>query len=188
MPDPVGTAVAALRRGALVVYPTDTLVGLGASALDAAAVGRLLAAKGRPSGMPISVAVASLEEVEPWVDWGPTARATARQLLPGPVTLLVGASRRARRELAPSLLGPNGAIGIRVPDHPIARELARRAGPITSTSANLHGEPPVATLAAARRAFGDRVSVYLPLRPPPSGAPSMLVDLKGDEPRFVARR
>jgi L-threonylcarbamoyladenylate synthase len=187
MPDPVGTAVAALRRGALVVYPTDTLVGLGASARNARAVDRLLAAKGRPSGMPISVAVASLEEVEPWVDWDPPDRAVARQLLPGPVTLLVKASRRARRELAPAVLGPSGAIGIRVPNHPVARELARRAGPITSTSANRHGEPPVAGLAQARKAFGRTVAVYLPLRPPPSGAPSMLVDLQGDEPRFVAR-
>jgi L-threonylcarbamoyladenylate synthase len=188
MPDPVGTAVAALRRGALVVYPTDTLVGLGASALNAGAVDRLLAAKGRPSGMPISVAVASFEEVEPWVEWGPAARAVARRLLPGPVTLLVGASRRARREIAAPILGPNGTIGIRVPAHPVARELARRAGPITSTSANLHGAPPVVGLREARRAFGHRVAVYLPLRPPPSGAPSMLVDLNGDEPRFVPRR
>jgi len=188
MPDPVATAAAALRRGALVVYPTDTLVGLGASARNARAVDRLLAAKGRPSGMPISVAVASHEEVEPWVDWDSSARAVARQLLPGPVTLLVYASPRARRELAPSVLGPNSTIGIRVPDHPVPRELARRVGPITSTSANRHGDPPVASLAEARRAFRDTVSVYVPLRPPPSGAPSMIVDLKGDEPRYVERR
>src|ERR1700675_4056250 len=98
MPDPVGTAAAALRRGALVVYPTDTLVGLGASARSAKAVDRLLAVKGRPSGMPISIAAPPGEEVEPGVDWDAPARSVARRLLPGPVTLLVAASRRARRE------------------------------------------------------------------------------------------
>jgi L-threonylcarbamoyladenylate synthase len=76
---------------------------------------------------------------------------------------------------------------VRVPDHPVARELARRAGPITSTSANLHGQPTSRTLAEARRSLGDRVAVYLPAAPKPSGRPSVLVDLSGDLPIRVAR-
>jgi tRNA A37 threonylcarbamoyladenosine synthetase subunit TsaC/SUA5/YrdC len=80
-----------------------------------------------------------------------------------------------------------GAVGIRVPDHPLARELARRAGPITSTSANRHGARPARTIAEARATFGDAVSVYLPASPRPSGRPSTLVDLTGSQPRLVTR-
>ena len=187
MGDDLRSGARALSAGKLVVYPTDTLLGLGASATDAAAVDALLVAKDRPSGMPISVGVSSLEEVEPLVDWSPAARAVARRLLPGPVTLLVPASAAARRAFAPMLLGADGSLGIRVPDHPVARELARLAGPITSTSANRHGEPPCRTIAAARRVFGGRVASYVPGGPPPSGRPSTLVDLRAAVPRIVER-
>ena len=112
MVDALASAVAALARGELVVYPTDTLLGLGARATDARAVDRLLAAKDRPSAMPISLAVASLQEVEPWVEFTESARAAARRLLPGPVTLLLPASDQARARLAPPLLGPAGALGV----------------------------------------------------------------------------
>lgn len=187
MADALGAAVAALSRGELVVYPTDTLLGLGARATDAGAVDRLLAAKDRPPAMPISVAVSSLEEVEPWVSWSEAARATARRVAPGPVTLIAKASERARTELAPPLLAPDGSLGIRVPDHPVARELARRVGPVTATSANRHGHPSSRTILQARTAFGDAVAVYLPAKPAPSGRPSTLIDLRKSEPRVVPR-
>lgn len=187
MADDLDAAVRAIASGDLVVYPTDTLLGLGASAKDARAVVALLAAKDRPSGMPISIAVSSIEEIEPWVAWSRESRALARRLLPGPVTLLVPASRRARRELAPTLVGPDGTLGVRVPDHPIARELARRVGPITATSANRHGARPCRTAREARRVFGERVAAYLSQGPAPSGRPSDLVDLRRDTPRLVAR-
>lgn len=187
MADALGAAVAALARGELVVYPTDTLLGLGARATDAGAVDRLLAAKDRPPAMPISIAVSSLEEVEPWVDWSDAARATARRILPGPVTLIAAASDKAKAELAPPLLAPDRSLGIRVPNHPVARELARRVGPLTATSANRHGHPSSKTILQARKAFGDAVAVYLPAKPEPSGKPSMLVDLRKSEPRIVPR-
>jgi L-threonylcarbamoyladenylate synthase len=187
MADPLAPAVAAIARGELVVYPTDTLLGLAARATDPAAVDRLLAAKDRPSVLPISLAVSSLEEVEPWVVFSESSRAAARRLLPGPVTLLLPPSERARDRLAPSLLGPDGALGVRVPDHPVARELARRAGPLTATSANRHGAPAARTIAEARRAFGRAVTVYLPAEPVPSGRPSTLIDLRAAEPRVVSR-
>jgi L-threonylcarbamoyladenylate synthase len=180
-------ATDALAAGKLIVYPTDTLYGLGASATSADAVAALLDAKDRPSGMPISVAVSSIEEVELLVDWTDAARAVARRLLPGPVTLLSHASAAARRGLAPVLLGPDGSLGIRIPDHPVAREIARTAGPITATSANRHGAPPCRSIAEARRVFGDLVAAYVADGPAPSGRPSDLVDLRGPAPRVVPR-
>jgi L-threonylcarbamoyladenylate synthase len=137
--------------------------------------------------MPISLAVSSYMEIEPLVAWGPAARSLARRWLPGAVTLLVRASPAARRRLAPPLVGPDGTVGLRIPDHPVARELARRVGPITCTSANRHGEPPVPSVAAARRAFGSDVAYYLAGDPAPSGKPSLLLDLRGDAPRWVKR-
>ncbi len=181
-------AVRALHAGRLVVYPTDTLFGIGARASDPAAVARLAEAKGRPPGMPVSVTVSSTEEVESLAELSPAGRRFVRTHLPGPFTILVPGSALARRTLAPPAMGPSGTVGLRVPDHRVARELARRAGPITATSANRHGRPPVRTILEARRAFGDAVAAYLSGAPPPSGRPSGLVDLRHGTPRTVDRR
>ncbi|HTW77535.1 MAG TPA: L-threonylcarbamoyladenylate synthase [Thermoplasmata archaeon] len=180
-------AVRALGAGAIVAYPTDTLYGLGVRAADGAAVDRLRAAKGRPEGMPVSMAVSSTAEVEALLDLGPLGRRFVRTHLPGPFTILAPPSAAGRGAVAAAAIGPGGRLGIRVPDHPLARELARRAGPITSTSANRHGEPPCPTVATMRAAFGRDVSVYLEGAPRPSGRPSAIVDLTGDRPRPVRR-
>jgi L-threonylcarbamoyladenylate synthase len=184
----VADAARALASGRLVAYPTDTLLGLGARATDPTAVRRLLAAKGRPVGQPISVAVSSVEEVERLATLSTAARRFLRTHLPGPYTLLVRPSAVARRELASAVLAGGRTLGVRVPDHPVARELARRAGPLTATSANVHDHPPCRTPAEVRRTFGPQVSVALPARPPVSGVPSTLVDLTGPRPRAVSRR
>lgn len=184
----VADATRALRAGELVVYPTDTLLGLAARATDPRALLRLDATKGRPSGMPISVAVSSLAELERLATLSAGARRFVRTHLPGPYTVLVRPSAFARRSLAPRVFAESGTVGLRLPDHPVARELALRVGPITATSANRHSEPPCRTVGQARRVFGRKVSVYLPARPPVSGRPSTLVDLTREEPRAVARR
>jgi L-threonylcarbamoyladenylate synthase len=180
-------AVRALTTGRLVVYPTDTLLGLGALASDPRAMERLMETKGRPSGLPVSVTLSSPEEMEPLAVLVPAARRFVRTHLPGPYTVLAPASLLARRTLAPGVAGPSGTIGFRVPDHPLARELARRVGPLSATSANRHGAPPCRTLAEARRSFGDEVAVYLAGAPRPSGRPSVLMDVTGARPVPVAR-
>ncbi|HYK93910.1 MAG TPA: Sua5/YciO/YrdC/YwlC family protein, partial [Thermoplasmata archaeon] len=85
----VGTAARALRAGQLVVYPTDTLWGLGALATQSRGVERLIRAKRRPGGLPLSVAVSSLEELEEWATLTPARRAFIRRYLPGPVTVIL---------------------------------------------------------------------------------------------------
>ncbi len=180
-------AAAAVRRGRPVAYPTDTLWGLGVSPRDRAAVARLYRLKERPGGMPVSVAVSSLEELEPLVRLTAPARVLLRRTLPGPYTFLLPASAAARRAFAPSVLGAGGTLGVRVPDHPVARRLLARTGPLTTTSANRHGEPPVRSVAEARRAFGGRVGAYVGGGPSPAGRPSTLVSLLGRSPRLVHR-
>ncbi len=185
---PAATAAGrALVAGGLVVHPTDTLYALAARADRPAAVARLVAAKGRPDGRRLSVAVSSVEELERWARLAPAARRFVRTHLPGPYTVLLPPSAEARRRLVSEVSGGR-TIGLRVPDHPLARELARRAGPLIATSANRSGEPPARDLAAARRTFGRTVRAYVAGPPAPSGRPSTLVDLTGPAPREVPRR
>lgn len=182
-----GAGARALLEGRLVVHPTDTLFALAARALDREAVSRLVAAKGRPTGRPLSVGLSSVEELDRWADLGLGARRFVRDGLPGPYTVLLRPSSEARARLAAEVAaGPT--IGLRVPDHPLARELARRVGPIVATSANRSGAPPPRTLAGCRRELGSAVALYLSGRPFPSGVPSTLVDLTGERPREVPRR
>ncbi len=187
MTSDVERAVRALRRGELVVYPTDTLLGLAARADDPEAVGRLLAAKARPTSAPLSVAVSSYEELEPLAELDGPRRAWLRRHLPGPYTALLPASAEATKSLAPGVVSASGTIGVRIPDHPLARTIAELVGPVTSTSANRHGAPTARSLSEARRVFGREVSVYLSGAPAPSGVPSELVDLTGAKPRSVRR-
>ncbi len=188
MPSRIDRPLRALAAGGVIVYPTDTLLGLGARATDPAAVAHLFALKGRPGGVPISIAVSSYDELERWAELAPPARAWVRRALPGPFTVLARASPRARRSLAPGIVGPGGTIGLRIPDHATARALARAAGPLTATSANRHGAPPCRRIAQARRAFGAEDAANVPAAPAPSGRPSTIVDWTGGRPRFAERR
>jgi L-threonylcarbamoyladenylate synthase len=183
----VRAAARALRAGELVVYPTDTLLGLGALAQDDRAVAQLIQVKQRSAGQPVSIAVSSLADVEEWAELSPPARRFVRTHLPGPYTIVARPTARARRTLSRGLFDRDGSIAVRVPDHPVARELARRVGPITATSANLHGRPPCRTIRDARRTFGNEVAVYLSTPRRDSGRPSTLVDLAHGAPRLLDR-
>ncbi|SEH17649.1 L-threonylcarbamoyladenylate synthase [Natronorubrum sediminis] len=131
---------AAIRAGELVVYPTETVYGLGADALDADAVERVFEVKGRDRSKPVSFAVPSFEtavEAE-YVHANERERAFAAEFLPGPVTVLC-----ERGEAIPDVLTAGAdRVGVRVPDcEPALALLERAARPITATSANVSGEP-----------------------------------------------
>lgn len=128
-------AAAVIRRGGIIIYPTDTLYGLGASALDQKAVERVYEIKKRPMNQPISVATA-LKDLDLVARTEGYDDIIAR-LLPGPVTLLLPA-----QEGIPAPLVQDGKVGIRMPDDPVTRALLDATGPLTATSANLAGESP----------------------------------------------
>ncbi|MCI4352092.1 MAG: threonylcarbamoyl-AMP synthase [Thermoplasmata archaeon] len=188
MADPLVAAVRAVRLGRPILYPTDTLWGLGVRPDDPAGVGRLYALKERPAGMPVAVAVSSYEELEPFVELSPVARRTVRRWLPGPFTFLLRASPKARREWTPAVLGESPTVGVRIPNHPVARALLAKTGPLTTTSANRHGSPPCRSAAEARKLFGRRVGAYVTGGDPPSGRPSSIVVLTGPRPHVLRRR
>ncbi|MCI4347694.1 MAG: threonylcarbamoyl-AMP synthase [Thermoplasmata archaeon] len=187
MADPLAAAVRAVRKGRPILYPTDTLWGLGVRPDDPAGVRRLYALKDRPGGMPVAVAVSSYEELEPFVELSPITRSIVRRWLPGPFTFLLRAGRKARREWTPAVLGESRTVGVRIPDHPVARALLAKTGPLTTTSANRHGHPPYRSASEARRVFGRRVGAYVTGGEPPSGRPSTIVVLTGPRPHVLRR-
>jgi L-threonylcarbamoyladenylate synthase len=141
----VSTAAEAIRRGEAVVYPTETVYGLGADALSAAAIARVFELKDRPREKPLSLAVPDVDAALRYTEPSERAERFMREFLPGPVTVVV-----PRREEIPDVLTAGGErVGVRVPDHELALELLREASPtpITATSANRSGAPSVRRVA-----------------------------------------
>jgi len=173
--------VETIRRGGLVVYPTDTLYGLGADPLNPNAIGRLFAVKQRPEGQPVSVVVADLDAAKRIAVIPPAMEEFARRFLPGPLTLLFRATPEAPR----SIVSAQGATAIRIPRHPVPLMLAKRLGPITATSANLHGKSPPIECGEAQEQLGDAIDLYVDAGPCPVGKESTVVDCTGREPRVI---
>ncbi|WP_336135038.1 L-threonylcarbamoyladenylate synthase [Natronomonas amylolytica] len=150
-------AVAAIRRGDLVVYPTETVYGLAADALDPEAIERVFEAKGRPRDKPISMALPDAEVARDYTHVSDREASFCARFLPGPVTVLL-----ERTDRVPDVLVAGGdRVGVRVPDHDLSRELARRTGPITSTSANKSGEPSARRVEDIALEVRERAAVVL---------------------------
>jgi len=171
----VAAAIAALRRGEVVAYPTETFYGLGVDAFDAAALERLRALKGRGEK-----AISVLIEGEAMLarmcaEPSPRARELMARHWPGPLTLALPA-----RPGLPEALVLDGCVAVRQSPHPIARALvAGFGGPVTTTSANRSGEPPASEAAAVRAALVDGCHVLDGGRTT-GGAPSTLARVRGD--------
>jgi L-threonylcarbamoyladenylate synthase len=179
--DPVAQAIAATRRGELVVFPTDTVYGIAAAPDDAAATQRLFDAKRRPHDLTLPVLVGSLADARDVGILDDRAERLAAALWPGPLTLVVPRTPRSR----PWQLGGDAAsVGIRIPDHRLARAVLA-AGPLATTSANRSGVPPATTCAELHAAFGDDVALYLCDEEPLVGRASTVVSLLGPEPVIV---
>lgn len=175
-------ASAALRRGELVVLPTDTVYGVAADAFNPGAVDALLAAKGRGRDMPVPVLVANQEMLAALVgDLPEAAKALTAAHWPGALTVVV----RHTPHLSWDLGDARGTVAVRMPDDEIALDLIARTGPLAVSSANRSGHPPATTMLDARLQLGASVAVYLDGGPRPSGTPSSIVDLTGDEPRLL---
>jgi len=170
-----------LRHGGLVVHPTDTVYGLAADPFQESAVARAYAAKARPRDLALSMAVADVGEVFRYGEKTALAEAFCRKNLPGPYTVVL----RATHEAPAALVSKEGRIGLRVPDHPIPRLLAKAYGPITSTSANRHGQPSPTTCEEARAQLGDSVDIYVDAGPTPLGIESTVVDLTGPRAKVL---
>jgi L-threonylcarbamoyladenylate synthase len=178
----VDAAVAALRRGELVVLPTDTVYGLAADAFNASAVGALLEAKGRGRDMPTPVLVPALRTLDGLLDSVPqAARELAEVFWPGALTLVV----HHAATLAWDLGDTKGTVGLRMPLDPVALAVLEQTGPLAVSSANRTGLPPATDAAEAARQLGRAVEVYLDGGPAGDPVPSTIVDLTGDVPKVL---
>ncbi len=173
---PLAAAVTALREGAIVAYPTDTLYGLAVDPRREAAVARLIALKGRLAGTGFPLIAADLTQVESCLGRLPVlGRRLADNFWPGPLTLVVTPDQR----LPAGVAAADGSLAVRVPRAAVARRLARACGhPITATSANRAGVIPAATGAEVTRALGDEVSIVMESPRTLTGAPSTIVDAR----------
>jgi L-threonylcarbamoyladenylate synthase len=148
-----------IRAGELVAFPTETVYGLGANALDPAAIEKIYAAKGRPPSSPLIVHVSSIEMARGLVrDWPERAEKLARKFWPGPLTLVLPKQPHVPDRLTAAL----DTVGVRMPAHPIAQALIREAGvPIAAPSANRFTELSPTTAQHVRDGLGDRLAMVL---------------------------
>lgn len=180
----VRQVVDALRDGKLVVLPTETVYGLAALASNAAAVERLIAAKGRPAGRPLALAISGADVLERFAPNVPTlAKRLARRLWPGPLTLVLDASDSASElarlpETSKKAILPEGKAGFRAPRNAfVLKVLEALDEPIVLTSANLSGEPPATSAADAKVGLDDRPDLIVDDGVAAFGEPSSVVEI-----------
>ncbi len=170
-----------LKGGGLLVFPTETVYGLGCAAQNQKAIERLYRLKGRERGKPLALHLGSVEELFRYAIVGERERRWIDRLLPGPYTLVLRAS-----EAAPPVAVSGGKVGIRVPRSQAFRLLAAAAGkPLAGTSANRRGEPPVVAPREAIDRFADQVELIIIADEPSSGQSSAVLDLTEDPPRVL---
>jgi L-threonylcarbamoyladenylate synthase len=173
-------AVAVLKRGGLVAFPTETVYGLGADAGNAAAIGRLYAAKGRPADHPVIVHVAGMAQLNDWArEITPVARRLAQRFWPGPLTLIL---KRAPG-VSDAVTGGQDTVGLRIPSHPVAHALLEKfGGGIAAPSANRFGRVSATLAEHVRREFGDAVDFVFDGGECDVGIESTIVDATGAAP------
>ncbi|MEE9593071.1 MAG: L-threonylcarbamoyladenylate synthase [Thermoplasmata archaeon] len=171
-------AIEMLKGGSLVVYPTDTLYGLGADPYDEGAVRRLYRVKRRPWTEPVSLIVAGFEEARRLAHLTEPGQRLWKTFLPGPLTLLLP----TKPEAPPPPVTRAGVIGLRCPAHPIPHALTEEFGPLTTTSANRHGAESPRRVEEAVTQLGAEADLYIDAGPSPLGLPSTIVDLCQDPP------
>jgi tRNA threonylcarbamoyl adenosine modification protein (Sua5/YciO/YrdC/YwlC family) len=175
-------AEAALRRGELVVMPTDTVYGIAAEAFDPVAVELLLKAKGRGRDMPPPVLVGTVRAAMALVmDLGDVGKDLIDEFWPGGLTIVC----RSSPTLVWDLGETKGTVAVRMPLHQVALDLLKRTGPLAVSSANVSGRPAATTADEAMAQLGDAVAVYLDDGPCAADVPSTIVDLTGSVPRLL---
>lgn len=177
---PLRKAAAVLRDGGLVAFPTETVYGLGANALDGRAVARIFSAKGRPAYNPVIAHVANAGEAQVLVSrWPAAAEALAKAFWPGPLTLVLPRSR-----VVPDIVTAGAeTVAVRVPAHPVALALIEAAGvPLAAPSANRSNAVSPTTAEHVVKSLGDRVDLVLDGGPTQVGIESTVVDLTGPRP------
>ena len=179
----VGRAADMLRAGELVVFPTETVYGLGADASNPLAIAKIFAVKGRPADHPLIVHLPDASHLDRWaLDIPEAAHELAIAFWPGPLTLIL----KRQPSVSDAVTGGQDTVGLRVPNHPLALQLLREfKGGVAAPSANRFGHISPTTAAHVREEFGDAVAMILDGGPCAVGIESTILDLSGSEPRIL---
>jgi len=176
--DAIILAIEVLQRGGLVAFPTDTVYGVGALAFDGEAIRSIYTAKDRPVEKAIAILLGGSETLDKvTAKIPPIAAKLAARWWPGPLTLVV-----PKHPLLPDVVSDLPTVGVRVPDHPVAQDLLRAAGPMAVSSANISGQENPKTADDVMRQLGGRIHLVLDGGGTPGGVPSTVVDCTGVEP------
>jgi len=177
----ISEAITALRHGNLVVYPTDTLYGLAADIFNEDAIRRVFDIKKRPLDVPLPVAVSTVDEMETVAVVNGKARRLAERFLPGPLTLIL-----QKQSCVPAVVtGERDNIAVRIPDHTIALALLSQYGPLTVTSANVHGTETPSIINEIKMQFNTNdIAAYLDAGRL-VGLPSTIVDVTTECPKIL---
>ena len=185
LPDPklIERAATLIKAGGVIVYPTETLYGIGADAGNADALRRVYNIKGREGAKPLLIIVDTFERMKPFVrQVTPEARSLMNLFWPGPLTLVF----RASSSVSVELTAGTGTIGARVPSSDFCRALVRASGrPITSTSANRAGNPTPNNIEEIRTAFSEGIDLFIDAGVLSASAPSTVVDVTTSPPRLL---
>ena len=173
-------AIAALSNGEVIVYPTDTLYGLGADIFNETAVKKIFNIKKRPLDEPLSVAVSSYEDLEKIAYLDDKTSSLIESFLPGSLTLIL----RKKEVVSDVITGGLDKVAVRIPDNKIALKLLSEFGPLTSTSANVHGEETPSVISDINMQFKDKVAVYLD-DGRIAGKPSTIIEIVGEELKIL---
>lgn len=176
----VSAAIEALKKGELILYPTDTLYALGADVYNETAVKQVFDIKRRPYSIPLPVAVSTIKEIESIAWMNETAQKISKRFLPGNLTIIL-----KKKPLVPSLVtSGSDTIAIRIPRHPIALQLLSLYGPLTVTSANIHQKKTKGTVKEILRQLETPIPVCIH-DGRKEGTASTIVDLSRKTPRIV---
>jgi L-threonylcarbamoyladenylate synthase len=178
----LAAAVGAVRRGLLVVLPTDTVYGIGVDAFDADGIQRLLDAKGRGRDMPPPVLVSATTTLDALAsDLPGWVEGLTDHFWPGPLTIVCRQQPSLRWDLGET----RGTVAVRMPDDQAALDLLGRTGPLAVSSANVTGEPAATDADEAVRMLGEYVEVVLDAGPSPGTLASTILDCTGKQPRIL---
>ncbi|HEY9151626.1 MAG TPA: L-threonylcarbamoyladenylate synthase [Anaerolineales bacterium] len=180
-PNAIRQAMEILQAGGLVAFPTDTVYGVGALAFDGKAVESIYKAKDRPIEKAIPVLIGNAEDINKVASEVPLmAKKLAERFWPGPLTIVV-----PKHVNLPDSVSATNTVGVRVPNHVVARSVLRAAGPMAVTSANISGKPSPSTAEEVFEQLNGRIALIVDGGKTPGGVPSTLVDCTGAKPEVL---
>lgn len=180
-PNALSLALDILKSGGLVAFPTDTVYGLGALAFDGRAIESIYIAKDRPIEKAIPILIADLEDMgKVGMDIPQSAYRLASHFWPGPLTCVI-----PKKPTLPEAVSATSTVGVRVPDHEVARALLRAAGPMAVTSANISGQDNPSTAEEVLAQLNSRISLIIDGGKTPGGVPSTVVDCSAEELKIL---